>query len=67
MSPISGYSSVESRLRDDTDEDELNAPMNIRRVDVTIRISQTSLAVRMYTPAHRSKLEQVMPDVDEGA
>jgi hypothetical protein len=41
--------------------------MNVRRVDVTIKIPRTSLAVRMYNPANRSKPEQVLPDVDEGA
>jgi hypothetical protein len=64
---ISGYSSDESRLGDDADEDELDAPVNVRRVDVMIRISQTSLMVRMYNPVNGSKPEQVLPDVDEGA
>jgi hypothetical protein len=64
---ISGYSSDESRLGDDADEDELGAPMNVRRVDVTIGIPQMSLAVRMYNPADGSKPEQVLPNIDEGA
>jgi hypothetical protein len=64
---ISGYSSDESRLGDDADEDELDALVNVRRVDITIGISQMSLAVRMYNPANRSKPEQVLSDVDEGA
>jgi hypothetical protein len=38
LAPISGYSSDESRLGDDAGEDELGAPVNARRVDVTIRI-----------------------------
>jgi hypothetical protein len=42
---ISGYSSDESRLGDDADEDELGALMNVRRIDVTIRIPRMSLAV----------------------
>jgi hypothetical protein len=64
---ISGYSSDESQVGDDTDEDELGAPVNVRRVDVTIGIPRTSLAVRMYNPANRSKPERVLPDVDKGA
>jgi hypothetical protein len=67
LASILGYSSVESRLGDDADEDELDAPMNAQRVDVTIGIPRTSLAVRMYNPANVSKPEQVLPDVDEGA
>jgi hypothetical protein len=67
LAPISGYSSDESRLVDDANEDELSALMNVRRVDVMIRIPQTSLAVRMYNPANRSEPEQVLPDEDEGA
>jgi hypothetical protein len=42
---ISGYSSDESRLGDDADEDELSALMNVQRVDVMIGIPQMSLAV----------------------
>jgi hypothetical protein len=38
LAPISGYSSDESRLGDDADEDELDAPMNVWRVDITIGI-----------------------------
>jgi hypothetical protein len=64
---ISRYSSDESRLGDDADEDELDALMNFRRVDVTIRIPRMSLAVRMYNPTNGSKSEQVLPDVNEGA
>jgi hypothetical protein len=41
--------------------------MNVRRVDITIGIPRTSLAVQMYNPANGSKPEQVLPDVDEGA
>jgi hypothetical protein len=41
--------------------------VNGRRVDVTIGIPRTSLAVRMYNPAKEFKPEQVLPDVDEGA
>jgi hypothetical protein len=67
LAPISGYSSDESRLGDDIDEDELSTPVNVRRVDNTIGIPRTSLAVRMYNPANGSKPEQVLPDVDEGA
>jgi hypothetical protein len=52
---ISGYSSDESRLGDDVDEGELDALVNVRRVDVTIRIPRTSLVVRMYNSAHGSK------------
>jgi hypothetical protein len=54
-------------MGDDADEDELGAPVNVRRVYVTIRIPRMNLAVRMYNPANGSKPEQVMPDVDEGA
>jgi hypothetical protein len=67
LAPISGYSSDESWLGDDADEDKLDASVNVRRVDVTIEIPQMSLAVRMYNTAHGSKPEQVLPDVDEGA
>jgi hypothetical protein len=67
MAPISGYSSDESQLGDDADEDELGALLNVRRVDVTIEISRMSLAVRMYNPANGFKPEQVLPNVDEGA
>jgi hypothetical protein len=67
LAPISGYSSDESRLGDDVDEDELGALVNVQRVDVTIEISRTSLAVRMYNPANGSKPEQVLSDVDERA
>jgi hypothetical protein len=63
---ISRYSSDESRLGDDADEDELDAPVNVRRVDVTIGIPQTSLTMQMYNPTHGSKPEQGLPDVDEG-
>jgi hypothetical protein len=63
---ISAYSTDESQLGDDADEDELDALVNVRRVDVTVGIPQTSLAVRMYNPANRSKPEQVLPNVDEG-
>jgi hypothetical protein len=45
LAPISGYSSDESRLGDDADEDELGALVNVRRVDVTIGIPRMSLAV----------------------
>jgi hypothetical protein len=38
LAPISEYSSDESQLGDDVDEDELDAPVNVRRVDVTIGI-----------------------------
>jgi hypothetical protein len=38
LAPISRYSSDEPRLRDDADEDEFGAPVNVRRVDVTIVI-----------------------------
>jgi hypothetical protein len=41
--------------------------MNGRRVDVTIGIPRTSLAVRMYNPTKGSEPEQVPPDMDEGA
>jgi hypothetical protein len=64
---ISGYSSDESRLGDDADEDELGAPVNVRRVDVTIGIPQMSLAVQMYNPTDGSKPEQVLPNIDERA
>jgi hypothetical protein len=67
VAPISGYSSEESRLGDDADEDELGSPVNVQRVDVTIGIPRTSLAVPMYNPANGSKPEQVLPDVDEEA
>jgi hypothetical protein len=63
---ISVYSIDESQLGDDADEDELDALVNVRRVDVTVGIPQTSLVVRMYNPANRSKPEQVLPNVDEG-
>jgi hypothetical protein len=55
LAPISGYSSDESRLGDDVDEGELDALVNVRRVDVTIGIPRTSLVVRMYNSAHGSK------------
>jgi hypothetical protein len=42
---ILGYSSDESWLGDDADEDDLDAPVDVQRVDVTIGIPQTSLAV----------------------
>jgi hypothetical protein len=38
LAPISGYSSDESQLGDDANEDELNAPVNVRKVDVMIRV-----------------------------
>jgi hypothetical protein len=41
--------------------------MNGRRVDVMIKIPQTSSAVQMYNPAKGSKPEQAPLDVDEGA
>jgi hypothetical protein len=52
---------------DNADEDELDAPMNGRRVDATIGIPRTSLAVRMYNPVKGSKPEQAPPDVEQGA
>jgi hypothetical protein len=64
---ISRYSSDESRLGDNADEDELGALVNVQRVDIMIRIPRMSLPVRMYNPANRSEPEQVLPDVDEGA
>jgi hypothetical protein len=64
---ISGYSSDESRLGDDTDEDEFDAPVNVRRVNVMIGIPRMILVVRMYDPANGSIPEQVLPYVDEGA
>jgi hypothetical protein len=64
---ISGYSSDKSQLGNDADEDELDASVDIRRVDVTIGIPRTRLAMRMYNPTNGSKPEQVLPDVDEGA
>jgi hypothetical protein len=67
LAPISGYSSDESRLGDDADEDDLDALVDVQRVDVMIGIPWTSLVVRMYNPANRSKSEQVLSDVDEGA
>jgi hypothetical protein len=67
LAPISGYSSDESQLGDNANEDELDAPVNVRRVDVMIRVPRMSLVVRMYNPANRSKPEQVLPNVDEGA
>jgi hypothetical protein len=67
LASISGYSLDESRLGDDADEDDLDAPMDVRRVDGTIGIPRTSLTVRMYNPTNRSKPEQVLLDVDEGA
>jgi hypothetical protein len=41
--------------------------VNVRRVDVTIRIPQMSLVMQMYNPANGSKPEQVLPEIDEGA
>jgi hypothetical protein len=67
LASISGYSSDESQMGADADEDELSALMNVRRVDVTIGIPRTSLAVRMYNPTNGSKPKQVLPDVDDGA
>jgi hypothetical protein len=67
LAPISGYSSDESQLGDDANEDELSDPVNVRRADVMIGIPRTSLAVRMYNPANGSKPTQVLPNVDEGA
>jgi hypothetical protein len=64
---ISRQSSDESQLGDDVDEDELNAPMNSRRVDITIGIPRMSLAVQMYNLVKGSKPEQAPSDVDEGA
>jgi hypothetical protein len=66
LAPISGYSSDESQLGDDADEDGCSALVNVRRVNVTIGIPRTSLAVRMYNPANRSEPKKVLPDVDEG-
>jgi hypothetical protein len=54
---ISEYSSDESQLGDDADEDDLDALVDVRRVDVTIGIPRTSLAVRMYNPTNGSKPE----------
>jgi hypothetical protein len=67
LAPISGYSSDESQLGNDSDEDELGVLVNIRRVDVTIGIPRMSLMVRMYNPANGSKPVQVLPAVDKGA
>jgi hypothetical protein len=67
LAPILGYSSDESRLGDDADDDELDAPVNVQRVDVTIGIPRMSLAVRMYNPTNGSKPAQVLPAIDEGA
>jgi hypothetical protein len=67
LAPISGYSLDESRLGDDADEDELGASVNVRRVDVVIRIPRMSLAVRMYNLVNGFEPEQILPDVDEGA
>jgi hypothetical protein len=66
LAPISEYSLNKSRLGDDVDEDELGAPVNVRRVDVTIKIPRTSLVMQIYNPTNGSKSEQVLPDVDEG-
>jgi hypothetical protein len=38
LAPISGYSSDESQLGDDANDDELGALVNVRRLDVTIGI-----------------------------
>jgi hypothetical protein len=38
LAPFLGYSSDESQLEDDADEDELGASVNVRRVDVMIGI-----------------------------
>jgi hypothetical protein len=57
LASISRYSSDESQLRDEADEDELDAPMNGRRMDVMIEIRRTSLAVQMNSPAKESKPE----------
>jgi hypothetical protein len=67
LAPILGYSSDESRLGDDANEDDLNALMDVQRVDVMIGIPQMSLVMRMYNLANGSKPKQVLPDVDEGA
>jgi hypothetical protein len=67
LAPISGYSSDESRLGDDAVEDELGASVNVRRVDVVIRIPRMSLAVRMYNLVNGFEPEQILSDVDEGA
>jgi hypothetical protein len=58
---------TEFRLGDDAVEDDIDAPVDVWRVDVTIGIPRMSLAVRMYNPINGSKPEQVLPDVDEGA
>jgi hypothetical protein len=42
---ISRYSSDESRLGDDADEDELGALVNVQRVDIMIRIPRMSLQI----------------------
>jgi hypothetical protein len=67
LAPIFGYSSDEYWLGDNADEDELGAPVNVQRVDVTIGIPQTSLMMRMYNLANGFKPEQVMSDIDERA
>jgi hypothetical protein len=36
------------------------------RMDVMIEIPRTSLAVQMYNPTKGSKLEQALPNVDNG-
>jgi hypothetical protein len=64
---ISVYSSDESRLGDDADDDELGALVNVRRANVVIGIPRMSMAVRMYNPTNRSEHAQVLPAVDEGA
>jgi hypothetical protein len=45
LAPISEYSLDESQLGDDVDDNELGAPMNVRRVDIIIGIPRTSLMV----------------------
>jgi hypothetical protein len=63
---ISVYSSDESRLGDDADDDELGALVNVWRVDVVIGIPRMSMVVRMYNPTNGSEHAQVLPAVDEG-
>jgi hypothetical protein len=54
----------ESRPGNEADKDELDALVNSRRMDVTIEILRTSLAVRMYNLTKGSNSEQAPPDVD---
>jgi hypothetical protein len=67
LAPILSYSSDESRLGGNADEDELSAPVNVWRIYVTIGIPRTSLAMQMYNPANGFEPAQVLLDVDEGA